>query len=202
MDYTTLSLAQVRSGLEDLMREAQARFGGLDARQLNWRPDAARWSVGQCFDHLLKMNQLMFQAAENALNDALPRTVWQRLPVLPSMVGRMMIRSQAPEATRKYTAPPKGVPSSSEIAPDVVRRFVGQLRDAVVRLQALDEDEAARANMISPFIRVISYSVLDSWRLVFAHGRRHFEQARRVTLESGFPRPAGAAVGEQQDAGE
>jgi hypothetical protein len=54
MDYATLSLTDVTSGLDDVRREAQETFGGLDVRQLNWRPDAVRWSVAQCFDHLLK----------------------------------------------------------------------------------------------------------------------------------------------------
>jgi len=30
--------------------------------------------------------------------------------------------------------------------------------------------------------------VLDGWRLIFAHERRHFEQARNVSLSPGFPR--------------
>ena len=72
MDYTTLSLAEVRTGLEGMARETQAAFGSFDARQLNWRPDAARWSVAQCFEHLLTANRLMFQAAEAALADARP----------------------------------------------------------------------------------------------------------------------------------
>ena len=42
--------------------------------------------------------------------------------------------------------------------------------------------------MTSPFIKVVTYSVLDGWRLVFAHERRHFEQARAVSLSPGFPR--------------
>jgi hypothetical protein len=40
VDYTTLALAQVKAGLEAIATDAQATFGGLDARQLNWRPDA------------------------------------------------------------------------------------------------------------------------------------------------------------------
>src|SRR5688500_7712364 len=82
MDYATLSLADVRTGLDNIGRETHATFGGFSARQLNWRPDVARWSVAQCFQHLLTANHLMFQAADDALNEA-PRTVWQRLPVVP-----------------------------------------------------------------------------------------------------------------------
>ena len=188
MDYTTLSLAEVRTGLDGLAREAQATFGAFDTRQLNWRPDAARWSVAQCFEHLLQMNRLMIQAAADGLNEKVPRTIWQRLPVLPAVLGRVMVRSQLPDSTRKFTSPSRGRPSNSDIAADVVARYVEQQRDAVMRLQAIDEHDAARAIMISPFIKVVTYSVLDGWRLIFAHGRRHVEQARRVTTAPGFPR--------------
>ena len=192
MDYTTLSLAEVRAGLDDVAQEAQATFGSFDARQLNWRPDATRWSVAQCFEHLLTANRLMFRAADAALNNAEPRTLWQRLPVLPGVLGRMQIRSQAPSAARKFTAPTKAQPSSSDIAADIIQRFVEQHHDAVARVQALDERDAARAIMTSPFIKVVTYSVLDGWRLLLAHDRRHFEQARRVTLSAGFPSEEGA----------
>src|SRR6187401_3489867 len=188
MDYASLSLAEVSSGLETTVREAHATFGGLDPRQLNWRPDAARWSVAQCFDHLLTANRLMFRAAEDALDDAAARTLWQRLPVLPGVLGRMLVRSQAPSAARKFTAHPKAQPATSDIAADILERFVEQQRSAVARLQALNEQHAEGAIMTSPFIKVVTYSVLDGWRLVFAHERRHFEQARAVSLSPGFPR--------------
>jgi len=188
MDYATLPLADVKSGLEEISREAQATFGDLDAQQLNWRPDAARWSVAQCFDHLLTANQLMLHAAEVALTDAAPRTVWQRLPVLPRIFGRMLVRSQAPGSTRKFTAPSRAQPATSEIGANIIERFVEQHRHAAILVQALDEREAARAIMTSPFIRVVTYSVLDGWRLIFAHDRRHIEQARALTLLPEFPR--------------
>ena len=188
MDYTTLSLAEVRTWLDRMARETQAAFGGYDARQLNWRPDAARWSIAQCFEHLLTANRLMLQAAEAALSRARPRTLWQRLPVLPGVLGRMLIRSQAPGTARKFTAPSKAQPATSDIAADIIPRFLEQHRDAVARVQALDQRDAARAIMTSPFIKVVTYSVLDGWRLILAHDQRHFEQARRITLSPGFPK--------------
>jgi hypothetical protein len=188
VDYTTLSLADVRIGLDEMARDTQATFGQLDTRQLNWRPDARRWSVAQCLDHLLAANRLMFQAAAAALDHTQPRTVWQRLPILPGVFGPMLIRSQAPNGARKFTASPKAQPSASDIAAGIVHRIVEQHRDAVGRLDRLDEREATRTIMTSPFISVIVYSVLDGWRLVVAHDRRHFEQARFVTLSPGFPK--------------
>lgn len=113
--------------------------------------------------------------------------MWQRVPLLPGMLGRVMIRSLTPEATRTFVAPPAAQPAQSDIAADVVDRFAAQQRDLARRLQGLDDRRAARATMTSPFARVVVYSVLDGWRIVAAHDRRHVEQARRVMQSPGFP---------------
>jgi hypothetical protein len=42
--------------------------------------------------------------------------------------------------------------------------------------------------MVSPFVSQITYSVLDGYRLIAAHQRRHFEQAERVATHPAFPR--------------
>jgi hypothetical protein len=187
MDYTTLSLAEVKTGLDAVARDTEATFGGLDARQLNWRPDPAQWSVAQCFEHLLTSNRLMLVEAERAMDAAQPRTIWQRLPILPGILGRLLVRSQAPETKRKMTSPTKARPAASDVGPDIIQRFIDQTRDCAARVSRLDEAHAARAIMPSPFLNLITYSVLDGWRLMLAHDRRHFEQARRVTSTAGFP---------------
>jgi len=188
VDYTILSLAEARTALDDITRETQETFGGLDVDQLNWRPDATRWSVGQCFEHLFTANRLMVAAAQDALNELRPRTVWQRLPVVPRILGTMMIRSQAPTGTRRFTAPVQAQPSSSTLPVDTIQRFIDHHRDVTRWVQLLDERAAAHAIMTSPFVRVVTYSVLDGIRLLAAHDRRHFEQARRVMSSPGFPR--------------
>jgi hypothetical protein len=88
-NYTALSLADAGTELNAIARDTQSVFGGLDEQQLNWRPAAASWSVAQCFDHLLNANREMFRAIDAAMDGSRPRTVWQRLPVLPGVFGRM-----------------------------------------------------------------------------------------------------------------
>jgi len=187
VNYTTLSLAEVTNALEDIAREAQTAFGGLGTTQLNWRPDQTRWSVGQCFEHLFTTNRMIARRTEEALDHARPRTIWQRLPVLPRLFGRLLIQSQAPSDTRKFKAPPAAQPSASGVAADVVTRFIQQQRESAARVLTIDQRAAAGAIMTSPFFDFITYSVLDGLRLMIAHNRRHFEQALRVTQSSGFP---------------
>ena len=39
----------------------------------------------------------------------------------------------------------------------------------------------------SPAAGVVIYSLMDAYRLIVVHEQRHFQQAKRVTEETGFP---------------
>lgn len=188
MDYTRLSLAEVATGLEAVAPDADATFGSLDSRQLNWRPAPGQWSAGQCLQHLIVTNEQMLASAEAALDDTRQRSLWQRLPVLPRLLGPLMVRSQAPSGTRKFKTPARARPTPDDVPADSVQRFVEQHREIVGRVRAMDERRAAQSIMASPFAAVVTYSVLDGLRLMLAHDHRHIEQARRVVQEPGFGR--------------
>jgi hypothetical protein len=190
MKYTALSLDDIVSEFGAMARDTRATFGGLDARQLNWRPGQTRWSVAQCFEHLLTSDELMFQAADAALRRSHPRTVWQRLPLFPALAGRLLIGVVSPDGKRKYTAPAPARPAESHIDPALMDRFLAFQDTAAASVRAVPPDEAARTIMISPFASFIAYSVLDAYRVVAAHQRRHFDQARRVMQTGGFPEGA------------
>ena len=180
MRYTNLSLAAVAAAIHETADDARMTFGALDEKQVNWRPDETRWSVGQCFDHLVTGNRLLVAAARSAIEHP-PSSVWQRLPLWPGMLGKLMISSQGPReaASRQYVAPSIARPAS-RISGDIIQRFVDQHREIEAWARGLDERTASRAILISPFVKVVTYSVLDGLRLLVAHDRRHFEQARRV----------------------
>ena len=180
MNYTTLSLSEVRAGFLEIAEQASRTFGGLDEQQLNWKPDEREWSVAQCFDHLITSNGLVVTQAKSALSGP-PTSIWQRLPIWPALFGRVMVSSQGPRTPKstRFTADPKATPAS-RIAPDVIQRFVSQHREMEAWTRTMDDATAARTIVISPFVKIITYSVLDALRLLVAHDRRHFEQAERV----------------------
>jgi hypothetical protein len=176
----------VHAGLQQVAHDTAPTFGALTPQQLNWRPSTSQWSVAQCLEHLISANRMMLQSMDDAFQGR-DRTIWMRLPWMPRLMGRALIRSQAPEGTRKFKADPRAQPATSDIGVDVVARFVAQHHDVAARANALDETVAARTIMTSPFIRIVTYSVLDGWRIVLAHDHRHVEQARRVMRAPGFP---------------
>jgi len=187
MDYTTISLVDVRTELDAIAADAGTAFGRLDARQINWKADASRWSVAQCLEHLLTANRQMVEMADQALDATRGRTLWQRLPIWPGLLGRMLVRTQSPNATRRFKAPGKAQPAASALDTGIVARFVDRQRELIAKLDASATRDLAGVVMASPFLGVVTYSVLDGWRLIVAHERRHVQQAKQVMATPGFP---------------
>ena len=187
-DFATLSLSEIHAEIDAVSRDAEATFGGLTASQLNWKPAPSRWSVAQCFDHLIRINGLMLDGMARTLDPATPKALVQRVPGLPRVLGRFMIRSLSPTATRTLTAPASARPSMSDLGGDIIVRFVEAQAAMRERLRSVEYRALAETTMVSPFASVIAYSILDACRIIVAHERRHFEQARRVTQTPGFPR--------------
>ena len=184
--YTTLSPSALADEFAAIARDTPSVFGRYDAAQLNWKPHAGSWSIAQCFEHLIKANHEMTGAMARAA-DTTSRTIWQRLPVWPRLMGRMLVSSQAPAGQRKFKAHPSATPAASDIDPEILERFVAWQGTGIAAARSLGAEDARRI-MVSPFLPQITYSVLDAWRLIAAHQRRHFEQARRVTEHPEFPR--------------
>jgi hypothetical protein len=110
------------------------------------------------------------------------------VPFWAPLFGALMIKVLSPDHQQRFKAPPRTRPSASSIEPTIVERFLAQQRETLARMQSLESHQPATIIMTSPFSSVITYSLLDAFRLLVAHERRHFGQARRVMETSGFPR--------------
>jgi hypothetical protein len=94
--------------------------------------------------------------------------------------------SRLPVYRPKLQAPRLAQPSMSAIEADVVNRFVVHQRETLARMRSLADRDPASIIIRSPFPPVM-YSLLDAFRIVVAHQRRHMAQARRVMASDGFP---------------
>jgi hypothetical protein len=168
--------------------DARKVFGGLSAAQLNWKPSPAGWSVGQCFDHLIATNRTFFADMERVAAGQHKTSLWGRVSPLSGLFARMILKSLDPEKGRKTKAPRVFAPAASDIAPDVVEQFEKHQGELAARMRATAGVDLARTIVTSPVAAVATYSLLDAYRIVVAHERKHFEQARRVTETEGFPR--------------
>src|ERR1044072_4934749 len=110
MDYLTAKLPALIDAANDIAAETKSTFGRLTPAQLNWNPSAELWSVALCFDHLLTSNKGYFPTIEGVIAGIKP-TFWQRMPVLPGLAAKLLIKSLDPKSTRKIKAPGKFQPA-------------------------------------------------------------------------------------------
>jgi DinB superfamily len=188
MNYQYLTLPQIYDEAEVIASDAKAHFGHLNSRQLNWKPAADSWSVAQCLDHLISINSEYYPTFNRILNGETRRALMHRLPFLPAMFGRMMVNALSPKSQRRFKAPGSAQPSSSSIDPQIVDRFITHQRQMLAKMRSLEDRDPAGIIITSPFASVMVYNLLDAFRLIVAHERRHFAQAQRVMEADGFPR--------------
>jgi hypothetical protein len=168
-------------------REAREVFGNLSVAQLNWKPSAEQWSVGQCFDHLIVTNRTFFPALDKVAAGTFKSSLWGRVSPLSGFFGRYILGALDPAGGRKIKAPRAFLPAVSDVDANVIKRFVGNLSEVAARMRSTAGVDLGRTVVTSPAMALVTYSLLDVYRIFVAHARSHFEQARRVTRTEGFP---------------
>jgi hypothetical protein len=173
--------------LRAVASDASKVFGGLSAAQLNWKPSAGQWSVGQCFDHLIKTNTCFLPDMRKVAEGTYKPSLWGRVSPLSGLFGRLILKALDPEEGRRTKAPRVFEPSRSDVSGDVIGRFAAHQEELTTLMRATAGADLRGLKVTSPVSPVATYSLLDAYRIVVAHERKHFEQARRVTQAAGFP---------------
>ena len=173
---------------EALVATARHEFGGLSSEQLNWKPDPHEWSIGQCFDHMIISATVFFPTLRAIQTKTKRPTVWERLPLLPSLFGPLLIHLLDPERGRKTKAPAGLRPTQSAIDPSIVQRFDDTHRELIAFMAATATPDALTTIVTSPVARFITYPLLDAYRIIVVHDHLHVRQARNVAASAAFPR--------------
>ena len=171
--------------------EAQETFGHLSAEQVNWKPHAGEWSVAQCFEHLIAINSAYFPLIRKIARGEHRPSLRERLPLLPRLFGSMVLKAVQPTAPRKFKTNPAFEPASSAIDGGIIARFRAHQQEVIEHMRMTENVNLRDAVITSPAASVATYSLLDAYKILVAHERRHMAQAGRVMERSGFPRRQG-----------
>jgi len=187
MNYRIADLPSLIAAANQVAADAKSAFGDLSPSQLNWKPSAERWSIGQCFDHLLTSNRGYLPIIDDVLKGR-KQSFWESMPLLPGLAGKLLIKSLDPATRRKIKAPKRFEPAQSDITPEVINNFVDQQTLIVEKMKATKHLDLERIIITSPAISAVTYSLMDAYRVIVVHEHRHFQQAKRVTEETAFPK--------------
>jgi hypothetical protein len=180
-------IEELRGTLAYLSREIQQQVVSLSTSQLNWKPNKMEWSVGQCLDHLIVTNTSYFPQIDQLLAGTKQSTLWERLPLLPTLYGRIMIRILGPESTSRVPAPNAFLPTQSDVQPQIASLFLSMQEEISQRILACQHLPIADIVITSPASNFVIYSLLDAFRIIVVHEQNHFNQLMRLIQHPDFP---------------
>lgn len=184
----TGDLSALMTEAERIRDEAGETFGQLSHAQLNWKRSPQEWSIGQCFDHLILTTQPYFPLFEKIAAGEQKRNLWERMPVLPAFFGKLVMGAVSPESARKVKARKGFMPAASDVDGQIISRFAHQQDELLRLMRATESLELEKIIITSAISPVVTYSLMDGYRIIVSHERRHFLQAERVMATEEFPR--------------
>jgi hypothetical protein len=174
--------------IEQTSSEIPPLFSGLNAEQLNWRPAPERWSIAQCFDHLLTAHGSYIPIFHEILAGRKRRTFLESLPLLPWLYGRSLVLSLEGEMAKMLQAPKVFRPSQSQIDPLILERFLSHQQNLSDHVRSLEKFDPEEIILTSPANPLVVYSLADTYGILKAHLRLHFEQAKTIRSLQGLDR--------------
>src|SRR5919112_541113 len=136
--------------LQEIAADALKVFGRLSPAQLNWKPSAEQWSVGQCFDHLITTNSTFFPDLERVAAGTYRSSLWGRVSPLSGFFARFILKALDPEKGRKTKAPRVFEPASSDVAADVIERFAAHQEELSTLMRATAAADLGGLKVTSP----------------------------------------------------
>jgi hypothetical protein len=172
--------------LQTISADAQKSFGNLSAAQINWKPSAEGWSVGQCFEHLIKTNELFYVELDKIAKGSRQNSFLENYSPLSGFFGSLLVNSLKKDA-RKFKAPSQKIVPPSEIDAHIIEIFAAHQSELIGKIKRTESTDWKKIKITSPFMKLMTYRLADGFQVVVEHEKRHIRQAERVMQTENFP---------------
>ena len=172
--------------ITEIGQKAELTFGHLSGEQINWKPSETGWSVGQCFEHLIKTNELFYDDLERIADGKRKNSFLESYSPLSGFFGNLLINSLKKDA-RKFKAPSQKIVPPSEIDQNIIEIFAAHQSELIGKIKRTESVDWGRIKITSPFMKLMTYKLSDGYQVVVEHEKRHVRQAARVVQTEGFP---------------
>jgi len=167
--------------------KAKARFSKLSAAQLNWKPSAESWSIGQCLEHLIISDCLYFPALKKATEGKLEMSFWENWNPLAPVFGKILASQTEEKPKNKLNAPRIFRPPEHRIDTGVLERFHKHLDSLLAYIADCSRVDIDKTHITSPVSRMVTFSVRRCISILIQHEHRHINQASRLMQAKDFP---------------
>jgi len=177
----------VTTEMQKIAVDARDSFGAMSEDQLNWKPRADGWSVGQYLEHLILTNEKFYPEMDKLAAGTRKNSFIENWSPLSGFFGRFLIKAVS-EDSKKAKAPSKDIVPPSDVPADIVDKFSQHVADLNAKVVACAAADVKKTVVTSPFLAIFTYSLDDAYTVLVEHTKRHIRQAKRVMGSEGFPK--------------
>lgn len=168
-----------RSAIFDQLKQGtdalKAELEGVSAEQAVYHPDAGRWSILDCVEHLALAEPLLLDLIAN-----------QSFPSDPAAKGREeSYLRHSTNRSRKFNAPEGMHPGARFPSLDATLRAFWAARDRTQQYLTSVGDDLRARKTLHPVAGEITCR--ECLALLIGHPLRHLEQIREIRNSPGFP---------------
>jgi hypothetical protein len=176
----------LRNEFAEVVQRGNALAARLDDAALMRRPAEEKWSVAENLEHLSATAATFGRRIRRQLD--VSHVVDVTTDEKRSFAGRIWLRLVEPPVRLRLKVPAAALQPGEIVSRDMLLARFDETHAALIALlEESDGYDRMRLRIPTPFAKRLSVSLLDSFAVLAAHGRRHLWQAERVGL--------GAALG-------
>lgn len=153
-------------------------FYQLSVEELNWKPNANTWSVGQIVLHLIAVNDSYLPIIDQIGNLSLPFSA--KIAFVPRMFAKVLLKSVSPKSKKKVKTFSIWKPKKENVEHDILYKFSKRKHDLVLALKNNEKHIENNTLIHSPGNKFIVYGLENAFNIIIDHEKRHFLQAKAL----------------------
>lgn len=179
-------LASLREASDSYAGAVRRLADGLDESQLAWTSEAGRWSMAQCFEHLV----VTADSYHPRISAAIDRNASQgagTMPYEPTWIGRKFVDIMRDTTGQRRLRAPRPFRPAAQPSPGSAERLLASIQELGVLLERASFANIVRAKVASPAMPLLRLKLGEALELQVVHIARHLAQASRVREHRDFP---------------
>src|SRR5207237_2812779 len=104
----------------NIKRDAADLVSGLSDAQFNWKPAPKRWSIGECFGHLILTGRSLGKGADDVIAQTSAKGLRSERPGKHGIVGNFFVNSMNPPYRMKVKTSADLVPPRTQALTETV----------------------------------------------------------------------------------
>src|SRR5690606_27520799 len=179
MEKQSYYLKRLNQKAEELLTKARQEYQNITDAELNFKPNAKKWSIAELFEHIINSNKDYLNSIDKGiktgslLNGEDPN-------FRHTILGIWMINILGPDSKKSYPTPKLFRPVSGTHSRSIIQDFINQHERITDYLKKAGDIKISQLRIVSPVSKLLRFNFGDAFGILIDHTERHFNEIDRL----------------------